>query len=493
MQVRRAVFYCPDNKQGDYHVNYKTKHCRFRLGLIPLLGLFLAGCANIRDGQPHATALSPAAYGLDSSAATPAPAQGAWWKALQQPALDRLVEQALQNHPSLTLAQARIRQAGASMALTDASDGPQLDLQGAHQRLRNSEYGLLPPPLAGNWFSLNQLSLNLGWRLDFWGKTRALLAAANSRQNATRLEAEDSRNWLASAVTAQYLDYMAARHSLQLLQRDQALLASELKQARGLVASGIASPDASDSVLREQQQLATRMAATQARMARARHALAALTTLPDAQLASLPLQALPQWQLDTRTLSTRALAQRPDILAQQARVEAAASGVKAAKAEFYPDVTLGAMAGLQAQNLSDLFSAGALASAITPGITLPLFHSGALNAALDAQSANYDAAVAGYNQTLLGAIQEAADGVSQTLGSQQAHAASHAALDTQQRIASRSSSRLASGLIAPSQNIHAQRSALAAALENNEAHVRQLQAQTALLRALAGHLATESK
>ncbi|MGL6071383.1 efflux transporter outer membrane subunit [Craterilacuibacter sp.] len=475
-------------------MNYKINHYRTKLPLLAGCALLLlSACANMKDGQPRAIELTPASYGLDAGARQPVQAQGAWWKALQQKELNQLIDHALAAHPSLTLAQARIRQAGANLALTDAGDGPQLDLQASHQRLRISEYGLLPPPLAGNWFSLNQLSLNLSWRLDFWGKTRALLAAANSQQQAARLEAEDSRNWLASAVTAQYFEYMAARHSLQLLQQDQGLLASQLKQAQALVASGIASGDASDSVLREQQQLATRLATANIRIAQARHALAALTTLPDTQLAGLPLHPLPQWQLDSSQLSTRALARRPDIMAQQARVEAAASGIKAAKADFYPDVTLGAVAGLQAQNLGDLFSRGALASAITPGFTLPLFHSGALNAALDARSAHYDAAIASYNQTLLAAIQEAADSVSQTQGSQQAYTATRAALVTQARIARRSHSRLASGLIAPSQNINDQRHTLAAALENNEAHARQLQAQTVLLRALAGSTAMENK
>lgn len=468
-------------------MNNKTRHRRYALPLLAgTAALLLSACASINAGQNQAQQLQPNHYGLQSQASVPTPAQGAWWRILQRKELDQLIETALAQHPSLTLAQARIRLAGADSALIGASDGPQLDLQGAHQRLRNSEYGLLPPPLAGNWFSLNQLSLNLGWRLDFWGKTRAQLAASHSLQLAAQLEAEDSRNWLASAVTAHYLEYTAARHSLQLMRQDQDLLATQLKQAQGLVSSGIASGDAGDAVRREQAQLDSRIATATARIARARHALSALTTLPEAELDKLAIQPLPVWQLDTRTLSTQALARRPDVMAQVARVKAAAFGVDAAKAEFYPDVTLGAMAGLQAQNLGDLFSAGALASALTPGFTLPLFHAGALNAALDARSARHDAAIASYNQTLLSAIQEAADGVSQTQASQQAYAASRAQLATLARIAKRSQIRLASGLIAPAQSINDARRTLAGAQENNEAHVRQLQAQTALLRALAG-------
>ena len=103
------------------------------------------------------------------------------------------------------------------------------------------------------------------------------------------------------------------------------------------------------------------------------------------------------------------LGHRPDIVAARWRAEAARHDIKAAQAEFYPNINLAAFAGFQAIGTGNLLDAGSRTLGIGPAITLPIFHGDALNANLAARRADADLAVADYNQTVLDAVRQVAD------------------------------------------------------------------------------------
>jgi len=106
------------------------------------------------------------------------------------------------------------------------------------------------------------------------------------------------------------------------------------------------------------------------------------------------------------------LSRRPDILAAKARVEAATAGRAAAKAAFYPDVNLNAFVGLQAVGLNKLTESGSTIYGAGPAIHLPIFDSQRLKAGYIGATAELDAAVASYNDTVLKAIRDVADQLS---------------------------------------------------------------------------------
>jgi NodT family efflux transporter outer membrane factor (OMF) lipoprotein len=94
------------------------------------------------------------------------------------------------------------------------------------------------------------------------------------------------------------------------------------------------------------------------------------------------------------------LGRRPDIVAARWEVEAAGSGIKAAKARFYPDINLSASIGFESLSQANPFTAASRAISFGPALSLPIFDAGALRANLKGQVASYDLAVANYNQTL---------------------------------------------------------------------------------------------
>ncbi|HYM86155.1 MAG TPA: efflux transporter outer membrane subunit, partial [Pseudoxanthomonas sp.] len=108
-------------------------------------------------------------------------------------------------------------------------------------------------------------------------------------------------------------------------------------------------------------------------------------------------------------LPSELLGHRPDVVAARWRVEAASRGIDASKASFKPSINLSAIVGLASGGLSDLFSSDALLGLGGPAISLPIFDGGRLRGQLDASDADYDLAVANYNQSLVSALHEVTD------------------------------------------------------------------------------------
>jgi NodT family efflux transporter outer membrane factor (OMF) lipoprotein len=113
------------------------------------------------------------------------------------------------------------------------------------------------------------------------------------------------------------------------------------------------------------------------------------------------------------TLPADLLARRPDILAAQARIQAAMKGREAAHADFYPDINLAALAGFQSLGLSNLLTGGSFTFGVGPAIHLPIFDAGKLKAQYAKSTADLDASVADYNGTVVNAIKQTADAMTQ--------------------------------------------------------------------------------
>jgi NodT family efflux transporter outer membrane factor (OMF) lipoprotein len=111
-------------------------------------------------------------------------------------------------------------------------------------------------------------------------------------------------------------------------------------------------------------------------------------------------------------LSADLIGHRPDLVAARWRVEAAQKEIKVAKTEFLPNLSLGAMAGLLTTGGHNLFELPARFYQFGPSLSLPIYDGGRLRANLGSKDAAYDLAVAQYNQTLVGAVNEVADDLS---------------------------------------------------------------------------------
>ncbi len=376
--------------------------------------LVLSACAGLPPAGPPARPKPAADYASAQTFAAPGrdfPAD-AWWRAYQDPSLDALIEEGLRGSPTLAAAQARVAKAEALQAQAGARELPTLTAQASVQDVKLSYNNGIPPAFTPQGLNgAGLVGLNFSYEFDFWGKNRAAVAAAASETRAAEAQAAEARLALSTGIAGAYADLVrlyaerdVAEQALRVRQ-DTVTLVSD-RVANGLdTRAELSQAQAGAPTARE------RIAAIDEDIAIAKNRIAALMGEgPDRALAiGRPGQLqIAAFGLPAR-LSADLVGRRPDVAAARWRAEAAASRIGVAKAQFYPDINLVALAGFQSLGLSKLFASGSDMLQAGPALTLPIFEGGALRANLKGARADYAEAVAVYDGTVVRAFQETAD------------------------------------------------------------------------------------
>jgi len=459
---------------------------------LPLLALLISGCVERGDWKP-APKLDAQSLGGEQAlkgvavdtAAWPA---DQWWRSYRDPQLDALVQEALAGSPSLQIAQARLRAAQAQAVTARAARAPAVLVDGTLTRQRFPEHDLYPPPLGGSSATQARAALDFSWDLDFWGRNRALLAAARSGEQAAEADRQAARLAISVAVVQAYiqfdLNYALLDVTQDNLKQQQSIL--DLTQQR--VSAGL---ENTARVKQSEGTLAlTRagLAFVQANIELARNQLADLVGAgPDRGRAlQRPQLSAPRDIALPAALPADLLGRRPDVAAARAQVEAAGHGIKAAEAAFYPNVNLTAFAGFQAIGLGQLFDASDRTFGGGPALSLPVFNRDALRGALYGRQAQFDSSVGLYNQTLLDAVREVADVVANWRGLERETLEEQTALDAAQRSYDLTSERYRAGLDNYLSVLSSENQVLLAQTLRAELQARRLSFSVNLVRALGG-------
>ena len=381
------------------------------------LVLALAACASSGGLQPQGRLLDADSLHSERTLATSDLAVAAfpasdWWRAFGDPQLDALVAEALAGHPSLDAADARLRQAQAQAGVARADRLPSLSVSGGYTGVRLPE-SMVGEELGGRYMGSGQVAFDFSYGVDLWGGKRASWEAAVDTVHAAAVDAQAARLKLASGIVQAYVELDRAWRANDIAEQELERARKTVQLVRQRRAAGIDSDlqvrQAEARIPAAQQQLQ----AAQQQIDAARTALAALLGQgPDRGLAIARPQALDVAALQLPgVLPSELLGRRPDIVAARWRVEAAGKQIKVAKARFYPSFNLTALAGVVAPNVGDLLRSGSTFAYLGPALSLPIFEGGRLRAGLSGADAQYDLAVAGYNQALVDALREVADQV----------------------------------------------------------------------------------
>ncbi|MGQ0700431.1 MAG: efflux transporter outer membrane subunit [Panacagrimonas sp.] len=340
-------------------------------------------------------------------------ADSGWRDFFTEPALRDVIELALLNNRDLRVALANVEQARAQYGVQRAALFPAISADAGldASRSRNSGNG---DEDGGSGGVQRSYAANVGlaaFELDLFGRLRNLSAAAQEEFLATAAAQQTTRISLIAEVASAYVSLASAREQLSitrqaLASRQRVLELTRARQRAG-VASGLDTRQADTSY----QQVRADVAQFTANAAQARNALILLVggEVPDALLPSdleqpaLTLASLPIG------LPSDVLLARPDVRAAEHRLMAQHANIGAARAAFFPRISLSAVLGTAGGSLSDLFSAGSRTWSFAPGANLPLFDGGANRNNLDFAQASRDAAVATYEQTIQIAFREVAD------------------------------------------------------------------------------------
>ncbi len=396
-----------------------------RLALSALVVALLAACSAGPDFQ------RPAAPDLPSHTRAALPAQTAsadgalgqaqrfhpgraierdWWRALGSAELDAWIERALAASPSLTAAQATLRQAQElQSARAGATLYPQVEagLGAQRQRVSPSAQGL---PGESREFSLYNAGIGVSYRLDLAGGNRRALEALAARTEHRQHELSGARLSLATRVAstaitrARLAGQIESIESLVRMQDEQlALTGQRVRLGQGAPAELLA-------LQAQLEQTRAALPSLRQQLEQSEHLLAVLAGEPPGT-APVPAFTLDGFRLPTDlplVLPSELVRHRPDIQAAEALVHAANAEYGVAVARLYPQFSLSANLGSQALSTAALFGGGSAVWALVGQLTQPLFSPG-LPAEKRAALAAFDAATANYQVVVLGALREVAD------------------------------------------------------------------------------------
>jgi NodT family efflux transporter outer membrane factor (OMF) lipoprotein len=434
---------------------------------------------------------APGQYEAKASLATPQaewPSDG-WWLRYNDAQLTALIDEALAGSPDLAAAAARLRVADAYARRAGAALKPTIDAFAQPEIAKQSQNNGMPVPTG--WNDSGSMGLSLSFDLDLWGKNRAALAAATSDAEAAGYELAEARLALTTGIASTYADLALLHARRDSLESALAIRTETLKLVAQRVEAGLDTQAELKQAEARVPQAQADLAATDESIELTQHALAALVGKgPDRGLSiarpsvtGLSAQGVPA------NASIDLIGRRPDIAASRARVEAQASRIKEARAAFYPNINLSALIGLSSFGLGNLFSSGSGFGSVSPAVTLPIFHGGAISANYRGARGQYDEAVALYDRQVVEALKETADAVTSQRMLAGRLSNSQASLDAFEEANRLARQRYRGGLSTYLDVLSAEEGVLGARLDVAELKARAFILDIALIRALGGGFA----
>ncbi|MFS0828373.1 AdeC/AdeK/OprM family multidrug efflux complex outer membrane factor [Pseudomonas phoenicis] len=382
---------------------------------LAVTAFILGGCSLIPDYQrpeapvpaqfPQGPAYSPA------ESANVAAAEQGWRQFFTDPALQQLIQTSLENNRDLRVAALNIDAYRAQYRIQRADLLPAVSAEGAGTRQR------LPDDLSPSGQSTisSQYSATLGvsaYELDLFGRVRSLSEQALE----TYLSSEEARRStqiaLVASVANAYYAWQADQAQLKLTQDTLKAYEQSLSLTQRASDVGVSSALDLSQARTAVEGARVKLAQYQRLVAQDVNSLAVLigTGIPNNLPEPLKLDA-DQLSEVPAGLPSDLLQRRPDIQEAEHLLKAANANIGAARAAFFPRISLTANAGTLSPDMGGLFSGGSGTWLFQPQISLPIFNGGALRASLDYAKIQKDINVARYEKTIQTAFQEVADGL----------------------------------------------------------------------------------
>jgi multidrug efflux system outer membrane protein len=394
--------------------------CRLTAGLLAAGLLFAAGgCALIHENGVPSAEVPPEQIRLadDIRLARDGWPQARWWTHYDDPQLAALIERALAEAPGMEVARRRVAQAKTEVELVKSGTGLQAVAIGAIDREHVSAHGFLGPfalnepalGLDGPWYTEGIVGIGASLDIDLWGLQRAQVEASIGLSNARLAEAYAVELELSTDVAQLYYGIQTYYQLIGLLEqaREVATFSVQTHQARA--ARGLESRTLTEEAQAQLLTVERQLVAARGTGRQLRESLRALIGAGPDDMPEIRPVALPQISTGVPdSLSYELLARRPDLQALRWVVQASFSRIDAAKAAFYPRFDIRAFFGFNALHLSDLFMRASQQINLIPGLTLPIFDGGRLNANLGGARTASNTLIAQYNQAVLNAVRDVA-------------------------------------------------------------------------------------
>ncbi|WP_278959588.1 AdeC/AdeK/OprM family multidrug efflux complex outer membrane factor [Aquipseudomonas alcaligenes] len=460
---------------------------------LAVASILLGGCSLIPDYQRPASPVDSLWPSKAGGAQTVTAAADLDWRAFfKDPALQGLIDTALANNRDLRVAALNVEAYAAQRQIQRSALFPSVTADGGATRQR------LPGSLSssGDPSISSQYSATLGasWELDLFGRLRSLDEQALQQYFATEEARRATQIALVASVANAWLTLQADQELLQLTQDTLKTYQQSFALTRRSYDVGVADALALAQARSAVESAQVSLAQYSRQVAQDRNALVVL-------LGSGKAGGLPAGQpLDDDLLlevpaglPSDLLQRRPDLRQAEHQLQAANANIGAARAAFFPSVSLTANAGSLSPDLAGLFDAGSGSWLFQPSISLPIFNAGKLRASLDYAELQKDIQVASYEKAIQTAFQEVADGLAARATYQQQLDAQRALVKTNEEYYRLAERRYRTGVDSYLTLLDAQRQLFSVRQQLIGDRLAQLTSEVELYKALGGGWSEQSQ
>lgn len=383
--------------------------------LSSILAFLLVGCAVGPDYKAPETKVpsqyastQPATQPTTQAAATQ-PVLATWWTSFNDPQLDHLIDQAVQSNLDLRIAEARVREARAARGVVASDYYPKVDAAGSYDRSRSSKnvnQGSSQVPTEQNLWTAG---FDAAWEVDVFGRVRRSVESADANIDTAVAQRNDVLLSLLAEVARNYVELRGFQRQIAIAQEN----VKSQQETLGLVQAKFKAGLSSDvDVARSEAQVAStqsQIPLLETSVAQSIHRLSVLLARDPAALTDELLQARPLPQPPPQIppgVPSELLRRRPDIRSAERSLAAATARIGVATADLFPRFTILGQLGLQANKFTNLGDSSSIFWSVGPGVRWPIFNAGQIRNQIRVEEARTDQALARYEQTVLGALEE---------------------------------------------------------------------------------------
>ncbi len=465
----------------DTHLFFTNFSCALLLGA-------LSGCASMPDLGPQPTPRADLiTYEEQESYNFICPQE--WWKLYHDPQLSELIAEGLSQSPSMAEAAARIQKAHALALLTGASLAPSLTADGTVGKGRQSyNQGLSPALVPHGFINTGRAAVNFDYELDFFGKNSDSLAAAISELEAAKLRAMQTEIILSTSIAAAYAKLAQLYAELDVANESVSVRAQTVALFKERYKNGLENEGGLEQANSNQAMAEAEVAALEETLALTANSLAALIGAKPTRTLKIKrpnLAEITSFGAPT-VIPADLIGRRPDIIAAQLSLEAAASRINVAKAGFYPNINLTGYLGHQSLGLDTFMKSSSLIGSFGPAIHLPIFDGGRIASQYRGARADYDTSLSCYETAIIQALHEVADAITSHKALELRRQKTTAAVQAAGRAYHIANTRYRGGLSTYLEVLHAEDNLISSRRAMADIRARAFTLDVALVKALGG-------
>ena len=394
--------------------------CPRRL-LFVLIILLSSGCMKVGPDfvRPEA-ATSPNWIEADNSRLSREPAEyRAWWRAFKDPVLDRLIDTAYRQNLTLMVAGVRVLEVRAQLGIAVGFLYPQSQrASGYLQYNRISQQSLLGPALTNPQYSQSEVTLSASWELDFWGRFRRGVEAADADLMVSVADYDAALVALTADVATAYIVVRTLGKRIEIARENVQIQTESLKIAEARLRFGTASERDTEQAKTLLLDTQAAIPALEAQLRQAKNALSVLLGLPPNELLEVlgaPSQGIPLAPAEVAVgIPADLLRRRPDIRSAEFKAAAQSARIGVAKGDLYPAFSLSGTFGFLSTNFATaltrgLFRGDSSEYSVGPAIGWNILNYGRLTGNVRVQDARFQQLLISYRNAVLKAQQEVED------------------------------------------------------------------------------------